>query len=500
MSRNDTHIQFRSITKVYPGSIALKDVGFSIRRGEVHALLGENGAGKSTLLNILHGVTSASSGTVYIQDEPVFFTNAAEAIERGIVKVHQEINLVTEQTVAQNIMLGRELRRGIFLDYKAMNRETEAILRRLRCTFHADTKVSTLSTGEMQMLQIAKALHVGAQIISLDEPTASLSRRETEVLFDIIRELKQNGITIIYISHRLEEVFQIADRATVLRDGQYISTDEIEHLSKADLIKKMVGRDVSGFARRLNPPCVDTSRKVLEVRNLSLQSVFRNISFTLYKGEILGFFGLVGSKRTDVMRSIFGADPRSEGEVLINGRPVENRRPSESVANGIGLISEDRKAHGFIKDLDNSQNITIRSLKRYMRFGFIDHAKRIRHAVEIGRKINLVPTDPHFRTVNLSGGNQQKVVLAKWLATDVDIFIFDEPTKGIDVGAKAEIYKLMEALVKNGKSLIMISSELPEVIGMSDRMLIMHEGSLAAEFPKSEFSEERILTEALGGR
>ncbi len=494
------HITFDKITKIFPGSKALNQVSFSIKQGEVHALLGENGAGKTTLTNILHGIIKQTDGAVLINGQEVNFSYAGDAIAYGIAKVHQEINLVPEMTVAQNLLLGNEPQKSLFIDLKRMRSETNKLLNKLNCSFSADDKINTLSAGEMQMLQIAKALNMDAKIITFDEPTASLSTSETETLFKIINQLKQNGITIIYISHRLDEIFQIADRATVLRDGMYIGTYDIKKLSKESLIRSMVGRDVTAFATREEPCMAQWGDVVLEVKNLTRNGFFNDISFSLNRGEILGFFGLVGSKRTDVMRSIFGADKISGGEIYLEKQKVEIKSPNEAVRNGIGLISEERKAHGFVKDLTNSENIALPSLKQYVEAGFLNHRKRVRQTSEIGDSVNLRPRDPEFMTNNLSGGNQQKVVLAKWLSTNVDVFIFDEPTKGIDVGAKAEIYRLMETLVKEGKSIIMVSSELPEIIGISDRVIVMREGEMVAEINKTEFSEENILLYAMGGK
>lgn len=495
----DHYIAFENISKRFPGCVALDDVSFSIKKGEIHTLLGENGAGKSTLLNILHGIYQPSDGTVSIDGKKVSFHSAHEAILFGIAKVHQEINVVPDMTVAQNIMLGCEPKKGIFIDYKKMNEEAETLLKRLKTNVKPTDKVGTLSTGQMQVLQIAKALHVNAKIISFDEPTSSLSANETETLFEIIGELKQQGITIIYISHRMEEIFRLSDRTTVLRDGKYIGTYEMQGLTKEKLIHSMIGRDVSMFAKRHKPSQVVEGEYVLEVKNLSKQGVFQDISFKLKKGEILGFFGLVGAKRTDVVQAVFGAEKITGGEIFLKGEKIVNRSPHDAVKRKIGLLPENRKTQGFVKDLSNASNICLPSLEKYTKKGLVNHKAKKKRAFELGKKVNLKPEDPDFMTVNLSGGNQQKVIIAKWLSTDADILIFDEPTKGIDVGTKAEIYHLMEELVAQGKSIIMVSSELPEVIGMSDRIIIMHEGEITGEMMRSEFSEDALLNLALGG-
>lgn len=496
--KDETHIKFRNVKKRFPGQYALKDISFGIKKGEIHSVLGENGAGKSTLLNILHGVFTATSGEVLIDNKVVNFSNAHEAIKFGIAKVHQEINMVPEMTVAQNLLLGCESTRGGFLSNKKMYKETQRLLDTLKCKFKPSDKVEKLSAGEKQMIQIAKALYMNAKIISFDEPTSSLSKNEEETLFEIINKLKDQGVTIIYISHKLEEIFRICDRTTILRDGEYVGTFEMKDMTKETLIKNMVGRDVSMFAKRHKPSCVQ-NETVLRVENLKGVTGFEGISFELKKGEILGFFGLVGAKRTEVMRTIFGADKLVEGNVYFYGRKVFNASPYHSIKNGIGLLPENRKEQGFVKDLINADNISLASLKKYQKGLFVNKKLKYKNAVEKGKIVELTPNKADFVTSHLSGGNAQKVVLAKWLSTDVDILVFDEPTKGIDVGAKAEIYKLMEEIVAQGKSIIMVSSELPEIMGMSDRIIVMNNGKIAGEFHREEFAEQRILTYALGG-
>lgn len=496
----EKYIEFQNITKIFPGQKALSDVSFSVAKGEVHALLGENGAGKSTLLNILHGMFPATEGKVFIEGKEVKFKNALDAIEFGIAKVHQEINIIPELTVAQNMMLGGEPQKGILLDRKKMEQETQVLLDRLGCDFKASDKVGLLSAGKKQMIQIAKALYLNARVISFDEPTSSLSNAEVKTLFGIIRELKEQGITILYISHKMDEIFEICDRASILRDGTYITTLDLKEATEEELVQNMVGRDVSMFAQRLKPSCADRNQVVLKVENLTGPAGFENISFELYKGEILGFFGLVGAMRTEVMRAIFGADPTTGGTVYYNGEALpENRTPNTVVKRGIGLVSENRKEEGFVKNFDNADNIALASLKKYMKGMFVNRKMKEENSNKVGETVGLHPNDPEFMTVSLSGGNAQKVILAKWLSTDADILIMDEPTKGIDIGAKAEIYKLMEEIVASGKSIIMVSSEMTEVIGMSDRILVMREGHMAGELQRGEFEEERIITYAVGG-
>ena len=487
-------IVFDHVRKEFPGVVALKDVSFSVKKGEVHALLGENGAGKSTLLNILHGVFTATSGKILLDGQPANYTSPYEAIEKGVIKVHQEVQVVENLNVAQNIALGFEKTKAGLLDYKDINARVDEILKDLGCSFRSVDSVAGLGVGDLQMMAIAKSLYHNADVISLDEPTSALSTTEIEKLFEIVRELKKKGLTIIFISHKLDEIFEIADRITILRDGEYVGTKVIKETNKAELIRMMVGRDVSEYAVRLQPPCVDHSKVVFEVRNLRGKT-FRDISFKVYQGEILGFAGLVGARRTEVMRAIFGAD---EGEIYVNGRRVVNKSPEDALANGIGLISEDRKREGFIPSMDNRMNMNMAVLKDFRNKGFLNQKGLLANFEKFAESVHLNIRNPEHLTKNLSGGNQQKVIVAKWLATNVDLLIFDEPTKGVDVGAKSEIYKLMEEFVASGKTIIMVSSEMTEVIGMSDRIIVMREGHITGELTdKSEFEGEIILAHAM---
>lgn len=494
----DEYIRFEGITKQFPGQTALKDVSFPIRRGEVHALLGENGAGKSTLLNILHGIFPATAGTVSIAGEPVHFQSANEAINAGIAKVHQEINLVLDMTVAENLLMGSAPKRGLLLDRKEMRRATQAVLDRLGCAFSPETPVRDLNMGNKQMLQIAKALHHDAKVISFDEPTSSLSHAEVQTLFSIIRELKSQGITVIYISHKLDEIFEICDCATVLRDGQYQGTFPLADVNKEDLIRRMVGRDVSMFTRRAMESAANYDTPILEAHNVSVLGD-KGIDFTLYQGEILGFFGLVGAQRSETIGGIFGSRPLTGGSVTLHGTKMRLGTPRRAIDSGVAMVPENRKEHGFIADLTNGENISLASLKRFRRGIFQNFRKRNSNAIDVGKRVGLQPNRPDFMTCNLSGGNQQKVILAKWLTTDTDILIVDEPTKGIDVGAKAEIYLLMEKMVHAGKTIIMISSELIEIMGIADRVIVLREGQITGVFTRDQFSENDILFAAMEG-
>ncbi|SCP97643.1 sugar ABC transporter ATP-binding protein [Anaerobium acetethylicum] len=493
-----TMIHFSKITKRFPGNTALDNVDFEIKKGEVHALLGENGAGKSTLLNILHGIYSQYEGDIEIEDAKVSFKNANDAIEFGIAKVHQEVNLVTDLTVGQNIALGYEPKKGLLVDYGAMYKKTDAILERLGCRFKSSDRINSLSVGEMQMILIAKALFHNARIISFDEPTSALADKEVDRLLEIIKELQAQGITILYITHRLDEVFRIADRASILRDGKYICTVDIKDITKEQLIRNMVGRDVSAFAVRNKPLCA-TKEVALEVTNLESKGVFHNISFKVHKGEILSFAGLVGAKRTDVVRAIFGADPITGGQIKVKGKEVVIKSPKEALSYGIALIPENRKTQGFVKDFSNAQNMALASMDKFTSGAFVNTGKIKDNCEYYIEQMRLHPADPEYLTNSLSGGNAQKVIIAKWMTTNPDIIIFDEPTKGIDVGAKAEIYRLMEEMAADGKAIIMVSSEMPEVIGMSDRVIIMREGRMTGELSRSELNEESILQFAMEG-
>ncbi|MBN2860368.1 MAG: sugar ABC transporter ATP-binding protein [Sphaerochaetaceae bacterium] len=491
-------ITFTHISKQFPGVKALQDVSFSIKQGEVHALVGENGAGKSTLLNILHGVYPEYDGEISLFGTPVHFRNTHEAIQQGVAKVHQEVSLVQSLSIGQNILLGYEPRKGRFIDYKNLHAKAQALLDELQLDLKSEHSIYGLSTGEMQMISIAKAMYHKVSLLSLDEPTASLSNRETEVLFSLIKRLKQAGITILYVSHRLEEIFEVADRVTVLRDGQYIGTFETRDINREQLIRRMVGRDVSAFAQRLQGR-VASSEVVLEARHLTKKQVFEDISFSLRKGEILGFSGLVGAKRTDVMKCLFGAEQLTSGEIFMAGKKISINTPQQAVAAGIGLIPENRKTEGVIKNISNEDNVGISCMHKFLRWRFVNHGRKRENFLSFVPVLHLTPPDPAYATSQLSGGNQQKIILARWLSTDAEVLILDEPTKGIDVGAKAEIYHLLEELVHTGKSIIMVSSELPEIIGMCDRVVVMHEGKKQAELEAHELEEETILHYAMGG-
>jgi ribose transport system ATP-binding protein len=493
---DNSAIKFENVTKSFPGVRALKNVSFEINKGDVHALIGENGAGKSTLLNILNGVFCADSGNVFIEGKKVSFQNTTEALKFGIAIVHQEINLVTQLTVGQNISLGFEPKTRFTIDFKQMDKTADEILKRLGCKFKSTDSISGLSAGEMQMIAIAKALYHKARIISLDEPTASLSNSEMENLFSIIADLKAQGITIIYVSHKLDEISRLCDRLTILRDGNVVMTSNVADITREEMIKNMVGRDVSSYAVRQKPTCIQPE-VVLKVDNMCGEG-FQNISFELHKGEILGISGLVGAKRTEIVRTLFGADRKYSGSISIRGKKVNISSPEEGLACGIGLLPEERKTQGFIKLMSNSSNMALASLKQFCNKIVIDNKLIDKNFNKYAALVQLSTKDPNSLTRTLSGGNQQKVILAKWLSTNADILIFDEPTKGVDVGAKAEIYALMEEFVSTGKSIIMVSSELPEIIGMSDNVVVVYQGRITAKLNRQELCEETILNHAMG--
>jgi ABC-type sugar transport system ATPase subunit len=481
------------VSKSYPGVKALQDVSLELFPSEIHALIGENGAGKSTLLKILFGVVLADQGTLHLNGKVVKLGSPAEALAHGISMVHQEVSLVPQLTAVQNIVLGRERSSVGFIDWAAARKEALAALRRLDFPANPNIPVGRLSVAQQQIVELARALAVDAKVIILDEPTASLSVHESERLFGILRELRTAGHALVYVSHRLAEVFDLADRATVLRDGRLIGTVKRgPDLTEKTLVKMMVGRGLDDFA---NLPHVQLGESILQVNGLKRSGVFRDISFEVRRGEIVGMAGMVGAGRTEVARGIVGADRLHGGTVSVRGKPIALRKPADSVKAGIAFLTEDRKRQGLALRMTLAQNATLPAIPN--RFGFISRARQRQDAR--GSLVRASSTMSVSRLAGqLSGGNQQKVVLAKWLLTNSEIFIFDEPTRGIDVGAKAEIYALIRELADNGAAILMISSEMPELLRMSDRILVMHEGDLVGEMSRAEASEERVVACASG--
>ena len=488
--REDAILKMVGIDKRFPGVHALKGVDLDLRPGEVLALVGENGAGKSTLMKILTGVHHADEGDIIYKGNHVRFNTPKEAQEAGISIVHQELNLMNHLTTAQNIFIGRESQ-GFVLDDKKINQEAERLFRQLNVAISPTDDVGKLTVGKQQMVEIAKAISFQSSVLILDEPTAALTDAEISELFTIMRDLKARGTAMIYISHRMDEIMEISDRITVMRDGEYVTTLETAQTDLDEIINAMVGRTI------FEPPksCSDVqpgAPVVLEVKNLRSKDV-KDVSFTLHKGEILGFAGLMGAGRTEVARLIFGADKMDGGEIYIRGQKVTIHSPQDAVKAGIGYLSEDRKRYGLALPLSVADNVVLADLEHFSRAGVANEGQISRTTDEYIRKINIKTPSGKQLVRNLSGGNQQKVIIAKWLVRDCDILIFDEPTRGIDVGAKSEIYKLMTELAAEGKSIIMISSELQEVLRMSDRIACMCEGRLTGILDIEETDQEKIM-------
>ncbi|EFH2830778.1 ATP-binding cassette domain-containing protein [Escherichia coli] len=491
---SETFLQMKHITKRFPGVLALNDVQFTLRRGEVHALLGENGAGKSTLMKILSGVYQPDEGEIIFEDKPVSFSDPLSAQNVGITIIHQEFNLFPELTVEENIFIGREFckKNRWRLDEKQQRQATIEILQKLNLAIKPDTLVADLTVAQQQMVEIAKAISVNARILIMDEPTAALTETEIESLFRVTRLLKEQGTGIVYISHRLEELALIADRATVMRDGQYISTVDYECVKISDLIAMMVGRDLGNIYPRRE--ALQQRIPVLEVNGLTRKGVLNDINFTLYRGEILGFAGLMGAGRTELARAIFGADSIDSGTLKLNGKETVIKDISDAIQQGISYLTEDRKKEGLALNLSVERNIMLGNYPEYSdRFGNIDSRRCQQTSEEQVKALRIKTPNLEQAALNLSGGNQQKIIIARWVCKDTDILIFDEPTRGIDVGAKLEIYELMNRLVTKGKSIIMISSELPEVLGMCDRILVMRSGRITGELSAKEATQEKIM-------
>ena len=491
----DLILSMKGITKSFSGVAALKNAALDLKAGEVVALMGENGAGKSTLMKILTGIYSKDSGEIKYMGQDVCYKGPAESEEAGISIVHQELNMMNDLTVAQNLFIGREEMNGLLIDDKKMNEKARELFKVLKIDINPAEKIGNLTVGKQQMVEIAKAISSKAKVIIFDEPTAALTDSEIEELFKVIRDLKKQGTGMVYISHRMDEINVISDRVIVMRDGEYVGTLITKECSKDDIIKLMVGRTILGEPKTASNVAKDAP-VVLKCENLNRGKAVKNVSFELRKGEILGFSGLMGAGRTEVARLIFGADKKDSGKIFINGKEVAINTPEDAVAHGIGYLSEDRKRFGLIVEKSIEENTVISSLNDFVKGIFIDRAK----SKEVSQKYveNLKTKTPSVSQLvkKLSGGNQQKVVIAKWLVRDSDILIFDEPTRGIDVGAKSEIYALMERLAKEGKSIIMISSELPEVLRMSDRVIVMCEGRITGTLDIAEANQEVIMESA----
>ena len=490
----DNILEMKRVSKRFPGVLALDDVSFSVKKGTVHALMGENGAGKSTLMKCLFGIYKMDTGNIFVNGRECHFNNAANAMAAGVSMIHQELSNVPERSVAQNLWLGREPVNSLHLiEHKKMYRDTKTLLEELNYHFDPGARMASLSISQQQGCEIARAVSYNASIVVMDEPTSSLTENEVSHLFDIIRNLKSKGVAIIYITHKMEEIFKIADDVTVMRDGKVIGTYPVTDLSDDKLISLMVGRDLT---HRFPPVESNIGEVCLEVKNLCAANPksFRNVSFELRKGEILGIGGLVGAQRTELVEAIFGIRQIASGEILVNGKAIKKIRPRNAIEAGIGLVTEDRRSSGIFPLLNIILNTAIPSLEKYKtRIGLLNH-RTLAQAAEIqNRQLKTKTPSMHTLIQNLSGGNQQKVILSRWLMTLPDILIMDEPTRGIDVGAKYEIYMIMADLVKQGKAIIMVSSEMPELIGMSHRVLVLCAGQLTGTLGKADLSQEAIM-------
>jgi ribose transport system ATP-binding protein len=496
MSTPSPVLTLSGIRKAYPGVVALDGVDLELRAGEVHVLLGENGAGKSTLMKIVSGAVARDAGEIEIDGVPVELKGPRHAQALGIGIIYQEFTLVLHLTAAENILLGREpMQLPGVIDQRRLRREAQQQLDELGVAIDADAVVSRLSVAEQQMVEVAKALSLRARVLIMDEPTSALTTQEITELFAAIRRLRERGVAIVYISHRMEELFAIGDRVTVLRDGRHVGTRRIQDTSRAELVRLMVGRDLKEhFPRRQTEP----GEEVLRVEGLQRDGVLHDICFSLRRGEVVGLAGLMGSGRTEVARAVFGADGRDGGKVFVRGVEERIGSPRRAIDLGLGFLTEDRKRQGLVLVLSVQENICLPSVGRWSRCGVVAARRENAAARDRIAELRIKTPSAQQRVVNLSGGNQQKVVLGKWLCTEADILIFDEPTRGIDVGAKAEIYQLINQLADRGAAILMISSELPEILGLSDRILVMHAGRIAGEFTAAEATQEKLLEAALG--
>lgn len=492
------HIQMNDIYKAFGTNQVLSGVDFELQEGEVHALMGENGAGKSTIMNILTGLHKRDSGKIQIDGEEKYFDNPKDAEKHGVAFIHQELNVWPEMTVLENLFIGKELRSKFgLLKTKEMKALAKKQFERLAVTIPLDRNTGLCSVGQQQMIEIAKALMTNAKVIIMDEPTAALTEREIEKLFEVINALRKEGVSIVYISHRMEEIFAICDRITVMRDGKTVDTKVISETNFDDVVRKMVGRELTDRFPERNS---SVGKTMLEVKNAARNGVFENISFSVKSGEVVGVAGLMGAGRTEIMRALFGLDKLDSGEIWLDGKKAAIKNPSEAVKLGIGFITEDRKTEGLVLDFSIRDNMALPNLTSFSKKGFIDDKTENEFVDLLIKRLRIKTQSGETNAKDLSGGNQQKVVIAKWIGIGPKVLILDEPTRGVDVGAKREIYQLMNELTDRGVAIIMVSSELPEVIGMSDRILVVHEGKISGELAKSEATQEKIMTFATGGQ
>ncbi len=489
-------LSLKNISKSYPGVQALDDVSVEFKKGEVHAIVGENGAGKSTLIKVISGAITADSGEIIFEDKTYSSMTPHHSSLLGIDVIYQEFNLVSSLSVAENVFLGNQVKRGIVVNFKEIQKRTKEILDSFHIDIDPTSKVKGLSVAYMQIVEIAKALSKDVKLLIMDEPTAPLTNVEVDMLFKLIKSLKEKGVTILYISHRLEEIFEISDRVTVMRDGKKIITMNTADTNRKEIINHMVGKELKEKFSERNK---DIGETLLEVKNLCGNGL-KDISFEVKKGEIFGIAGLVGAKRTELVRMIFGADSVESGEIFFEGKKTKIRSPRDAISAGIGLVPEDRKYQGAILKLSIRWNITLPIIKSLSRFSVISTKKESKSIERYIRALSVKLSSPNQKVATLSGGNQQKIVLSKWLASESKLLIFDEPTRGIDVGAKQEIYALINSLAETGISIILISSELEEVIGLADRLIVLAEGEMVKRMEKPEYTKKKILNYASGNK
>ena len=491
------NIEMKGIDKSFGSNQVLKNAGFYLKDGEIHALMGENGAGKSTLMKILTGVYTRDAGTVLVDGQEVCYKNPQEAEKAGIVFIYQEINSLFDLTVEENLFMGKEITKGFgIVNKKAMRAKAQEVMDRMGVSIPVNAVMGDLSVGQQQMVEICKALMADAKVLIMDEPTAALTESETEGLFKVINSLREKGVSIVYISHRMEEIFALCDRITILRDGEYIDTRYIKDIDMDDVVQMMIGREIGErYPKRESR----IGGEVLRVEGLSHQKIFKDVSFSVRAGEVLGVAGLMGAGRTEIMQAIFGNLPIVAGKILINGQKTSIRNPRQAIKAGIGFITEDRKTEGLLLEKSISENIEICNFGKTSNHGVRSKAKRaelVQHGID---EFHIKCFGPEHECGNLSGGNQQKVVLAKWVATDPKILILDEPTRGVDIGAKKEIYNVINDLAAKGVAVIMVSSELPEVLGMSDRIMVVHEGHVTGIIDAATADQAKVMTLATGG-
>ena len=491
------NVEMKGIDKAFGTNQVLKNAGFFLKDGEIHALMGENGAGKSTLMKILTGVYTRDAGTVLVDGQEVTYKSPQEAEKAGIVFIYQEMNSLFDLTVEENLFMGKEITKGFGIcDKKAMRAKAREVMEKMGVHIDVNAVMSDLSVGQQQMVEICKALMADAKVLIMDEPTAALTQSETEILFQVINSLREKGVSIVYISHRMEEIFELCDRITILRDGEYIDTKYIKDITMDDIVQMMIGREIG---ERYPKRDCKIGEEVLRVENFSHEKYFKDVNFTVHAGEVLGVSGLMGAGRTEIMHAIFGNMPITSGKLFIDGKEVSIKNPRQAIAAGIGFITEDRKTEGLLLEKSISENIEICNLGKVSKSGVLDAKKRAEIVKRGIEEFRIRCFGPQHECNNLSGGNQQKVVLAKWIYTDPKILILDEPTRGVDIGAKKEIYSVINDLAAKGVAVIMVSSELPEVLGMSDRIMVVHEGHVTGIIDAADADQAKVMTLATGG-